>query len=275
MEFTKLQATGNDFILIDARRLEQDWAGLARAMCNRHYGVGADGLLLVLKSERADLRMRMFNPDGSEAESCGNGLRCFARYVIEHGLADEHELTIETIAGIRRVESCANDRFQVSMGMPKFRPEDIPISVDKDDIIPILDYPINIGGRRLPLSFVSLGNPHAVCFIEKSVVDFPLSELGPIVEHHPIFPQRANFEVANVLSRREIRSRVWERGAGETLACGSGACAVAIVAKLHDYVDSPVDIVLPGGMLSVKWDGRGEAYLSGDAKLVFKGVWLG
>ena len=274
MEFTKLQATGNDFILIDARRLEQDWAELARVTCNRHYGVGADGLLLVLKSEMADFRMRMFNPDGSEAESCGNGLRCFARYVIEHGLADKHELTIETIAGISRVESCANDRLQVSMGIPKFRPEDIPISVEEVDIIPILDYLINIEGREFPLSFVSIGNPHAVCFIEESVADFPLSELGPIMEHHPIFPQRINFEVANVLSRSEIKSRVWERGAGETLACGSGACAIAIAAKLHDYVDSPVDIVLPGGMLSVEWDGSEEVCLRGDAELVFKGEWL-
>lgn len=275
MKFTKLQAIGNDFVLIDARRLEQDWAELARAMCNRHYGVGADGLLLVLKSDVADFRMRIFNSDGSEAEACGNGLRCFTRYIIEHGLADEHGATIETIAGIRKVKSCANNRFKVSMGIPKFKPEDIPISVEKVDITPIMNYPINIDGRGLPLSFVSLGNPHAVCFIEESVADFPLSELGPIIEHHPIFPQRTNFEVANVLSRREIRVRVWERGVGETLACGSGACAVAIAAKLHDYTDSPVDIVLPGGMLSVEWDGRGEAYLSGGAELVFKGEWLG
>jgi len=274
MEFTKLQATGNDFILIDARQLEYDWAAMARAMCDRHYGVGADGLLLVLKSEMADFRMRIFNTDGSEAEVCGNGLRCFARYIIECGLVDNPELTIETMAGIRKIQSCANDRLQVSMGMPKFRPEDIPVSVEKVDIIPILDYPINIEGRMLPLSFVSIGNPHAVCFIEEPVVDFPLSELGTIVEHHPIFPQRTNFEVVNVLSRKEIKSRVWERGVGETLACGSGACAVAIVAKLHDYVDSTVDIALPGGTLGVEWDGNEEAYLSGDAKLVFRGEWL-
>ncbi len=274
MEFTKLQATGNDFILIDARRLERDWAELARAMCNRHYGVGADGLLLVLKSKIADFRMQIFNLDGSEAEVCGNGLRCFARYVIEHGLADKHKLTIETIAGISKVDRRADDQFQVSMGVPKFTPEDIPVSVGKVDIIPILDYPINIEDKELLLSFVSLGNPHAVCFTEELVVNYPLSELGPIVEHHSIFPHRTNFEVANVISRREVRSRVWERGVGETLACGTGACAVAIAAKLHDYVDSPVDIVLPGGMLSVQWDGKGEAYLCGDAKLVFNGEWL-
>ncbi len=247
---------------------------LASAMCDRHYGVGADGLLLVLKSEGADFRMRMFNPDGSEAEICGNGLRCFARYIIDLGLVDAQELTIETLAGIRRIKPYTNDWLQVSMGIPNFSPDGIPVSIGKVDIIPILDYPINVDGRELLLSFVSMGNPHAVCFIEEPVADFPLFELGPIIEHYSIFPQRTNFEVVNILSRKEIRARVWERGAGETLACGSGACAVAIAAKLHNYVDSPVDIILPGGMLSVGWDGKGEAYLSGDAQLVFKGEWL-
>lgn len=273
MNFLKLQATGNDFILIDARQMEQNWTTLARAMCDRHYGVGADGLLLVLNSETADFRMRMFNPDGSEAGVCGNGLRCFARYVIDHGLADSQELAIETLAGIREVEPCAGDWLQVNMGMPSFRPDDIPVSIGKVDIIPILDYPIKIEGREYPLSFVSIGNPHAVCFTEESVADFPLFEIGPVIENCSIFPQRTNFEVVNILSRKEIRARVWERGAGETLACGSGACAIAITAKLHDYVDSPVNIILPGGMLSLEWDGKGEVYLSGDARLVFKGEW--
>jgi diaminopimelate epimerase len=274
MEFTKLQAAGNDFVLIDVRRLEHDWSGMAQAMCDRHYGVGADGLLLVMESETADFRMRIFNSDGSEAEVCGNGLRCFARYIIERGLADRHDLTIETMAGIRTVESCANERLQVSMGMPKFKPEDIPLIAAEVDITPILDYPISVKGRRLPLSFVSIGNPHAVCFIEEPVIEFPLSELGPMVENHPLFPQRINFEIVNVLSKSELTSRVWERGVGETLACGSGACAVAVIARLHDYVDNPVEINLPGGTLSVKWEGNEEAYLSGDAKLVFKGEWL-
>lgn len=276
MEFTKLQATGNDFVLIDARQLEHDWAELARAMCNRHFGIGADGLLLVFKSDLADFRMRMFNPDGSEAEVCGNGLRCLAKYAIAYGLSDNNiqELAIETIAGIREVKSCGSDQFQVNMGLPRFRPEDIPISINAVDIIPILDYPININNTELLLSFVSLGNPHGICFLENPVADFPLSELGPIIEHHPSFPQRLNFEVANILSRKEVRVRVWERGAGETLGCGSGACAVAIMAGLHDYVDSPVNIVLPGGMLNVEWAGKGEAYLRGEAKLIFNGKWL-
>jgi diaminopimelate epimerase len=274
VNFTKLQATGNDFVLMDAAGLEDDWPRLARAMCHRSFGIGADGLLLLLKSAVADFRMRMFNPDGSEAEVCGNGLRCLARYVIDRGLADaDRELTIETTAGIRRVKSCGGNWFQIDMGVPRFRPEEIPVSIEVD-IIPILDYPINVGGKELLLNFVSLGNPHGVCFVEDSVADFPLSELGPLVEHHELFPQRLNFEVASVLSRREIRARVWERGAGETLSCGSGVCAVAVAAQLHGYVDSQVDVILPGGTLSVEWDGRGEVYLSGGAEMVFTGEWI-
>jgi len=274
VNFTKLQATGNDFILIDAGGLGQDWARLARAMCHRHFGVGADGLLLLLKSEMADFRMRVFNPDGSEAEVCGNGLRCLARYVIDRGLASADKgLTIETTAGIRKVKSRGGNWFQIDMGVPGFRPEEIPVSIEVD-IIPILDYPINVEGKELLLNFVSLGNPHGVCFVEDSVADFPLPELGPIIEHHGLFPHRLNFEVASVLSRREIRARVWERGVGESLSCGSGACAVAIAAQLHGYVDSQVNVILPGGTLSVEWGGKGEVYLSGGTEIVFTGEWL-
>ena len=278
MNFDKLQATGNDFILIDARELKHDWSKLAAAICDRRFGVGADGLLLLFTSKAADFGMRMFNPDGSEAEICGNGLMCFAKYVIDHGLADTQELAVETVAGIRKVKLYVVDglvkQVQVDMGRPKFRPEEIPLSRGKVDIIPILDYPIDIGEIKLLLTIISMGNPHAVCFIEEPVAHFPLSELGPSVEHHPIFPQRANFEVVNVLSRGQVRTRVWERGAGETLACGSGACAVAVAAQLHGYIDNHVNIILPGGTLSVEWDGKGEVWLSGSAESVFAGEWI-
>lgn len=278
MNFDKLQATGNDFILIDARELKHDWSKLAAAICDRRFGVGADGLLLLFTSKAADFGMRMFNPDGSEAEICGNGLMCFAKYVIDHGLADTQELAVETVAGIRKVKLYVVDglvkQVQVDMGRPKFRPEEIPLSRGKVDIIPILDYPIDIGEIKLLLTIISMGNPHAVCFIEEPVAHFPLSELGPSVEHHPIFPQRTNFEVVNVLSRGQVRTRVWERGAGETLACGSGACAVAVAAQLHGYIDNHVNIILPGGTLSVEWDGKGEVWLSGSAESVFAGEWI-
>jgi len=272
MNFAKLQATGNDFILIDASNLERNWEKLARSMCQRRFGVGGDGLILLLESRLANFRMRIFNSDGSEAEVCGNGLRCLARYVIDCGLAEaDEELTVETNAGVKRIKPHSDGRFQVDMGPPMFRPEEIPI-VAAVDIIPVVDYPVNAGGRELLLTFVSMGNPHGVCFVQ-DLADFPLSELGPIMQHHELFPQRLNFEIARVVSRSEIMARVWERGAGETLSCGSGACAVAVAAQLHGYVGSQVDVVLPGGRLNVMWDGEGEVYLSGTAELVFTGEW--
>jgi diaminopimelate epimerase len=273
MKFTKLQATGNDFILIEADRMRRDWAKLAQAMCDRRFGVGSDGLILLLKSKVADFRMRMFNPDGSEAEVCGNGLRCFARYVVSSGPADaRRSITIETSAGIKTaLPQDRGSRFQVDMGEPRFRPEDLPVAVTVNRV-PMVDYPVNVAGKKLRLTFVSMGNPHGVCFVD-DVGEFPLCDIGPRVEHHELFPRRVNFEIAHVVSRREIDARVWERGAGETLSCGTGACAIAVAARLHDYVDSPVDIRLPGGTLSVKWDRKGSVYLTGPAELVFTGDW--
>ena len=272
MNFAKLQATGNDFILVEPSGPDQGWEKLALRMCHRRFGVGGDGLILVLPSESADFRMRIFNSDGSEAEVCGNGLRCFARYVIDSGLAEAGKgLTIETTAGIKGVKLQSDGRFQVDMGAPVFSPEEIPVDLSVD-ITPILDYPVHVEGRDLLLTFVSIGNPHGVCFVE-DVADFPLADLGPIVEHHPLFPQRLNFEIARVVSRQGITARVWERGAGETLSCGSGACAIAVAAQLHGYVDSQVDVVLPGGRLGLEWNGEGNVYLSGEAELVFTGKW--
>jgi diaminopimelate epimerase len=273
MKFTKLQATGNDFVLIEADRMRRDWATVSQAMCDRRFGVGSDGLILLLRSKAADFRMRMFNPDGSEAEVCGNGLRCFARYVVSTGLVDaRRSITIETSAGIKTaVPQDRGARFQVDMGQPRFRPEDLPVAVTAKRM-PILDYRVDVAGKKLALTFVSMGNPHAVCFVD-DVGEFPLCDIGPRVEYHELFPRRVNFEIAHVVSRREIAARVWERGAGETLSCGTGACAIAVASRLHDYVDSPVDIRLPGGTLSVKWDRKGSVYLTGPAELVFTGEW--
>ncbi len=285
MNFTKLQATGNDFILLDARKMEQDWSKLARDMCHRQFGIGADGLILVIDSDTANLKMRLFNPDGSEAEVSGNGLRCFAKYVIDTKIASGPSLTVETLAGIRNIQSFVSqgkvNRARVNMGMPRFRAEDIPVSIDNPekgrggvDIIPILDYRLNIASRELTLSFVSMGNPHAVSFLSQAVADFPLSEIGPQVENHPIFSDRVNFEIARVLSRNKIEARVWERGAGETLSCGSGACAIAVITQLKGYTGDEVDIMLPGGNLTISWDGIGEVYLNGPVEEVFVGEWL-
>lgn len=276
MKFTKMQATGNDFIVIDAPGIRREWSSLARAMCHRQLGVGADGLILVQLSKRADFRMRMFNPDGTEAEVCGNGLRCFGKYVLERGLVAGRELTVETLSGIKRLEARVKGgrvwRVRVNMGLPRFQPEEIPVRGELVSV-PIVDYPLSLGGVRLFLNLVSMGNPHAVCFLKESVAEFPLAEVGPKVENHPLFPQRTNFEVATIMDRGHIAARVWERGAGETLSCGSGACAIAVAAHLHGYTDTEVDITLPGGILTLGWDGQGDVYLSGPAAEVFEGEW--
>jgi diaminopimelate epimerase len=288
MKFSKLQATGNDFILVDALTGlgKRDWGELARAMCDRHFGIGADGLILVQNSTSADLEMRLFNSDGSEAEVSGNGLRCFAKYAIEKGLIGEissrvkqsnRSLTIETLSGVRKVKAYMSgnkvNRAEVNMGLPRFQPQQIPVEV-KVDIIPILDYPLVIDGEKLTLSLLSMGNPHAVSFLSRPVADFPLAEIGPKIERHSMFPQRTNFEVARILNREKIEARVWERGVGETLACGSGACAIAVAAQLLDYVDRQVDIILEGGTLTISWDRVGEVLLTGPVEEVFTGEWL-
>lgn len=284
VNFTKLQASGNDFILIEASGSQQDWPRLASAMCDRHFGIGADGLLLLSSSDTADFQMRVFNPDGSETEACGNGLRCLAECVVNKGLPagkddEAGEISVETIAGIRRIRLKRGGNksagIQVAMGLPGFKPEDIPITAGEGivDIKPLLNCHIIVNDTELSLDLVSMGNPHAVCFGQYPVADFPLSRLGLEVERHKIFPNRTNFEVARVMSWQQIEARVWERGVGETMACGSGACAVAVAARRHGYVDRKVDIKLPGGVLGVEWDGAGEVFLSGSARIVFTGQW--
>lgn len=284
MNFVKLQATGNDFIVIDARDIEKDWSKLASQICDRHFGVGADGLILVMSSKIADLKMRMFNPDGSEAEICGNGLRCLAKYAIERQIVKAPTLKVETLAGIKTI--CATiskgrvQQVKVNMGSPSFSASDIPVTIckqqagrNKVDITPILDYSLKVGSKKLIVSLVSIGNPHAVTFISQPVASFPLSRIGPEVEKHPVFPQRTNFEIARVLDFKTIEARVWERGVGETLSCGSGACAIGVLARCKGFTGDIVDIILPGGRLTVHWDGVGEIYLSGPVEEVFIGEW--
>jgi len=276
MDFTKLHGTGNDFVLVDARNLDRNWASLAVNMCRRHYGIGADGLLLVLPSQVASLRLRMFNPDGSEAEACGNGFRCFARYVTDAGLVDKAEFSVETMAGTRTVQIQPERVVRVSMGNPVFDPSAIPVKAqqpDKCSTPPLMSYSITAGGNIFTVSCVSMGNPHAVCFLDQPVSGFPLTEIGPIVEHLPIFPNRTNFEVANIISRNKINARTWERGAGETLCCGSGACATGVAAIIKGYCDNSVDIAVPGGTVNVAWDTKEEVFLSGPAEPVFTGIW--
>lgn len=275
MKFIKMHGTGNDFVVVDAQSGEEDWPALARKLCHRHFGVGADGLLLIMPSTVAEVRMRMFNPDGSEAEACGNGLRCMAKYVVERGLAPPAKLRVETMAGIRQVwlqmDGGRATGVRVAMGRPQFHPSQVPVELPGEG--PIIDYPLEVTGHQLSLTCLSMGNPHAVHFTNGPVADFPLAEVGPLVEHHPLFPHRVNFEVVRVLDGSRAEARVWERGAGETLACGSGACAIAVAGLLKGLTSPQTEIILPGGRLSLEWDGEGEVYLSGPAEEVFRGEW--
>jgi len=219
----------------------------------------------------------MFNADGSEAEMCGNGVRCFAKYVLERGIARSKEgvLSVETLAGIIQVHPIWRDgsmvAARVNMGPPRFRPAEVPVDVEGDG--PVIDYPLEVEGRTLKVTCVSMGNPHAVAFLEEPVAGFPLRDAGPQVERHPLFPNRVNFEVANVEGRGSVRARVWERGSGETLACATGACAVVVAARLKGLVNDKVDISMPGGMLKVEWPGEGDVWLEGPCEQVFEGEW--
>jgi diaminopimelate epimerase len=280
MFFTKLQGLGNDFVLVNAcALLPRDWSLIAKSVCERRFGVGADGLLLLLPSTSADFRMRMFNPDGSEAEACGNGLRCLVRYVAENNLHLGESMTIETKAGMRHARMRPHNvaPIEVSMGQPEFIPENIPVNVKPNHgrlFGPMLgDYTLSVDGDNLKLNFISMGNPHTVMFITDPVADYPLNRIGPFVERHELFPQHVNFEVTRVLDHDNIEMRVWERGAGETLACGSGACAAAVAAFLHGFTGEKIRVKLPGGPAEVTWDGQGEVYLAGITEKVFTGEW--
>jgi diaminopimelate epimerase len=284
MKFTKMQATGNDFILVESANLNHNWNDLATKMCHRHFGIGADGLILV-DSSQEPLFMRIFNADGSEAEVCGNGLRCFSKYVFDNGLITDHNIKVNTPSGIKQssvyLEQGKVVEVKVNMGIPEFSADEIPVKIahqatsPKDsDINIIMDYPLDISGMKLALTFVNMGNPHSVNFIPSDVSEYPLNTVGPSVEHHPIFPERTNFEIVNVINKHTIKARVWERGVGETLACGSGACAIAVAARIKNLIDNQVDIIMPGGKLTIEWAMKGDVFLRGAAETVFTGEWL-
>ncbi len=284
LPFWKMHGTGNDFCLAEAASdaaPDAEWAALAIRVCDRHFGVGADGLILVMESAVADFRMRVFNPDGSEAEMCGNGIRCFVKYCFDRGLIDrdgdaDGAMTVETGAGIleaRCTHGASGDvtHVRVSMGAPVLEPAALGAQVEQP--APVLDLPIEALGTRLGVTLVSMGNPHAVTFLDTPTAEFDLDRLGPAFSTHPLFARGTNFEVARVRDRSHMDMRVWERGAGPTLACGTGACASVVAARLHDYVDGDVQVQLPGGPLRIEWDGAGPVYLSGPATFVFASEW--
>ena len=284
MDFTKLQGAANDFVLIEAEGMQRDWSQLAQAICDRHLGVGADSLLLLLPSDKADFLMRVFDADGSEAETCGNGIRCLARYVLEKGKVSpgRTEITVETAAGISHIKPETKDgrvyKFQANMGKPRFKAGEIPIAPGKAlgdivDITGMLRCKTTVNDIELTLNLVSMGNPHAVHFIEQSVSDFPLSEMGPQVENLPLFPRRVNFEIARITGKNQLEARVWERGVGETMACGSGAGAIVVASHILGYTGNIVSVQLPGGTLEVEYRADGDVILGGPAEMVYEGKW--
>jgi diaminopimelate epimerase len=274
LEFVKAHGIGNDFIILDGLHnsfSEFDLSSLAVCLCERHFGIGADGLILVLPSECADYRMRIINSDGSEAEMCGNGIRCFANYLYTRGLAGNF-ISVETLAGIKDVQvSKSQDQllFTVNMGAPILEAVDIPVAgyVGK-----VINQSLNVHGVVYDITCVSMGNPHCVIFVQDKPVDeIALSDVGPKIEMHSAFPKKTNVEFVEILSKHELKVRVWERGAGITLACGTGACASVVAGVLNGYVERQATVHLPGGALYIDWRDDGDVYMTGPAKEVFVG----
>jgi len=275
IKFSKMQGAGNDYIYVNAMEVEpEDPQRLARLISDRHFGVGSDGLVLILPSEVADFRMRMFNADGSEAEMCGNASRCIGKYVYEKKLTDKTKVALETKSGVKylklRVVGGEVESVTVDMGMPILTPSRIPVgSHDPDAKINERE---QIGGREYDITAVSMGNPHAVVFVDDITDDMVLCE-GPVLEVAEIFPRKANIEFAKILDRNNIEMRVWERGTGETLACGTGACATAVAAVLNGLCSREVDVHLLGGTLHINWDAdTGHVLMAGPAEFICDGT---
>jgi diaminopimelate epimerase len=271
LKFTKMHGLGNDFVVIDAIR--QDVAldpDQIRWIADRHFGVGCDQLLLVERPDQADVdfRYRIFNADGGEVEQCGNGARCFARYVLDHGLFDKPGIRVQTLGGNLFLQIESDGQVTVDMGIPKLRPEEVPF-VSEGDSLP---YPIDLEGDTLSVAVLSMGNPHAVMRVT-DVDKAPVDRIGPLLESHRRFPKRVNVGFMQVIDRNHIRLRVYERGAGETLACGTGACAAVVAGQVQGWLDTRVKVDLPGGQLVISWDGTGQSvFMTGPAVTVFEGT---
>ena len=274
LNFTKWQGCGNDFVLIDCfeEPLECDYASLGKELCDRHYGIGADGILVVEPSEVADFRMRIINADGSEAEMCGNGIRCFARYLYDYQRTDKMEFTIETGAGILvpslKVEDGKVTGVRVDMGEPVLSGDDIPVKGFGTN--KVINETLTVKGQDYQMTCVSMGNPHCVIFVEDAE-GFPIEELGSFFEHHGVFPRKTNTEFVTVRDRSHLRMRVWERGAAVTLACGTGSCATLVAGVLTGRTDRAAEIELDGGRLFVEWADNNHVFMTGPAELVFAG----
>lgn len=275
MKFTKMQGIGNDFVVVNALAESFEEAhlpALSRKVNDRKFGIGGDGLILVLPSKTADFRMRMFNPDGSESEMCGNGIRCFAKYVYDRKLIPEPQVKVETLAGVKmlKLQTRAGkvEAVRVDMGTPRLLRSEIPMR--GDDNGKVIGEGLKAEGHRFEITAVSMGNPHVVIFEDK-LDAFPVAKFGPAIENHKAFPQRTNVHFVQVCSSSEVIMRTWERGAGETLACGTGACATVVACILNDKTSRNVHVHLPGGDLRVEWTGDNRVLMTGPAEEVFEG----
>ncbi len=275
MNFTKMQGAGNDYVYLNGfEPLPTELGHLSQRMSDRHFGIGSDGIVVIMPSDSCDFRMRMFNADGSEAEMCGNASRCIGKYVYDKGLTTKTELTLETLAGVKHLSLHLKDdiveRVTVDMGEPILSPQDIPVALPTNRVV---SYPLVIENIPFDITCVSMGNPHAVIFLDE-MDRYNLHHIGALIEHHELFPRRTNVEFVEVVSPECLRMRVWERGAGETMACGTGACASLVAAVLNGKTHRKARVQLLGGDLQIEWDEKdNRIYMTGDAVTVFEGEW--
>lgn len=275
MKFTKMQGLGNDYVYVNCvdKKLENA-SEIAVQVSDRHFGIGSDGLILINSSDVADFEMEMYNADGSRGEMCGNGIRCVGKYVYDYGLTDKTQISIETLAGIKYLELTVEDgkvrQVRVNMGSPILKPEGIPIALEGESVINV---PITVNGKEYRMTGVGMGNPHTVVFLD-DVDGLEIEAIGPLFENHAYFPNRINTEFVKVIDRKHVQMRVWERGSGETLACGTGACAVAVACILNGLTEDEVTVTLLGGDLQIRWDKKDNiVYMTGPAEVVFDGEW--
>lgn len=282
MKFTKMHGCGNDYVYVDCtKEVIPDIEATAIRVSDRHFGIGSDGLILIKSSEVADFEMDMYNADGSRGKMCGNGIRCVAKYVYDHGLTNKTEITVDTQAGIKTLQLTVCDgkvsKVRVDMGEPILIPQEIPVKASvlglaDDRREAIVAQPFTVANSSYDITCVSMGNPHCVTFIDEDVLSFPLESIGPLFEKHELFPEGVNTEFVNIIDKEHLRMRVWERGSGETLACGTGACAVAVASYLNGFTGRNVDIELMGGHLEIAYDAAtNHVFMTGPATEVFSG----
>lgn len=273
MKFTKMHGIGNDYVYVNCfEESVKNPAEVSKFVSDRHFGIGSDGLILISPSAIADFRMNIYNADGSQAEMCGNGIRCVAKYVYDYGLTDKTEISVETLAGSKylrlQVENGKVASVEVNMGAPILEPKEIPVAVEES---PVVNVPVEVKGKIYHMTCVSMGNPHAIIFMN-NVKDLDIAAIGPYFENHTVFPKRTNTEFVEVLDRNTVNMRVWERGSDETLACGTGACATTVACILNDKTENEVTVHLLGGDLKIRWDREAnQVYMTGPATVVFDG----